>query len=234
MRVLAIGAHPDDLVILCGGTLSRFVDEGHEVVMCDVARGDKGSFTHSADEIAAIRARESANAARIAGAEYVALGLSDGGVLSGDPEQRAMMIDLVRSTRPDVIITHAPNDYMTDHNEVSKLVFDTTFLATLPLLSTDHPSHDTVTPLYYMDTLAGLAFEPEEYVDISSVIERKTEMLQAHASQLEWLRDHDGTDVVDQMRVVARFRGQQCGVAFAEGFVACRAWLRPRPYRILP
>lgn len=234
MRVLAIGAHPDDLVILCGGTLSRFVAEGHEVVMCDVTRGDKGSFTHTASEIAAIRAKESANAARIAGADYVALGLSDGEVLSGDPAQRAIFVDLVRSAKPDVVITHSPDDYMTDHNEVSKLVFDTTFLATLPLLATAHPNHETVTPLYYMDTLAGVAFNPEEYVDISSAIERKTAMLEAHVSQLEWLRDHDGVDVIDQMRVVAQFRGQQCGVAFAEGFVACRAWLRQRPYRILP
>jgi LmbE family N-acetylglucosaminyl deacetylase len=234
MRVVAIGAHPDDLAMLCGGTLARFVADGHTVVMCDVTRGDKGSYTHTSDEIAAVRASESQLSARIAGAEYSALGLSDGEVLASDPRHREMMIDLLRSTRPDVLITHSPNDYMADHNEVSKLVFDTSFLATLPLLASTHPSLDLVPPLFYMDTLAGIGFEPEEYVDIGTVIDQKTDMLQAHASQLTWLRDHDGVDIVEQMRTVAGFRGLQCGVRFAEGFAACRAWLRPRPYRILP
>ena len=56
MRVLAVGAHPDDLEILCGGTLARFVQEGHEVVMCHATRGDRGSFVHTSEEIARIRA----------------------------------------------------------------------------------------------------------------------------------------------------------------------------------
>ena len=58
VRVLAVGAHPDDLEILCGGTLARFVQEGHEVVMCHATRGDRGSFVHSSEEIARIRGGE--------------------------------------------------------------------------------------------------------------------------------------------------------------------------------
>jgi LmbE family N-acetylglucosaminyl deacetylase len=234
VRVLAVGAHPDDLVILCGGTLARYVRDGHEVTMVDVTRGDRGSFVHTSDEIAAIRAVESERAAAVIGASHIGLGLSDGDVLSQDRGQRQMVVDLVRQVRPDVIISHSPNDYMADHNEVATLVFDASFLATLPLLVTSQPAHGVVPALYRMDTLAGAGFEPSEFVDISEVIDTKVRALEEHQSQLTWLRDHDGVDIVDQVRTSARYRGGQCGVAYAEGFVPVLTWLRGRTYRVLP
>ena len=234
MKVLAVGAHPDDLKILCGGTLARFVQDGHEVVMCHVSRGDRGSFVHTSEEISGIRSEEARRAAEICGAEATTLGQSDGDVNAADPEQRRLMIDLVRETQPELIITHHPGDYMGDHNETSKLVFDCSFHATLPLLETTKPNYRNVTPIYYMDTLMGLGFQPTEYVDVSAVIDTKTAMLEAHQSQLTWLRDHDGVDVVEQMRTVSRFRGLQCGVEYAEGFVPCLTWLRPTTRRLLP
>jgi LmbE family N-acetylglucosaminyl deacetylase len=234
MNVLAVGAHPDDLEILCGGTLARFVQEGHDVVMCHVTRGDRGSFVHSSEEIAALRGEEAQRAAQLCGAEATTLSLSDGEISAADTTQRRLVIDLVRETRPDVIITHHPGDYMSDHNETSKLVFDCSFHATLPLFETQKPNYENVTPIYYMDTLMGLGFQPTEYVDVSAVIDTKTAMLEAHQTQLTWLRDHDGVDVVEQMRAVTRFRGLQCGVAYAEGFVPCLTWLRPTTRRLLP
>jgi len=234
MRVLAVGAHPDDLEILCGGTLARFVQEGHEVVMCNATLGNRGSFEHTSEEIAEIRLREARRAAEIAGADHVTLGFTDGEVDATDAGQRAAVVDLVREVRPDLILTHSAGDYMSDHNETSKLVFDCSFHATLPLLETGKPHHDTVTPIYFIDTVMGLGFQPTEYVDVTSTIEMKAAMLEAHESQLTWLRDHDGIDVVDQMRTTTRFRGQQCGVAFAEGFAPCLTWLRGTTRRLLP
>jgi LmbE family N-acetylglucosaminyl deacetylase len=234
MRVLAVGAHPDDLEILCGGTLARFVKEGHEVVMCHATLGDRGSFVHTSEEIAAIRSRESKRAAEICGAKEATLGLHDGEVNAADPEQRRLVVDLVRDARPDLIITHFPHDYMSDHNEVSKLVFDCSFHATLPLFDTGKPHHDKVTPIYYMDTIMGVAFQPAEYVDVTDVIDVKRAMLEAHETQLTWLRDHDGVDIVEEMRAATRFRGLQCGVKYAEGFVLCAAWLRGTTKRLLP
>ena len=234
MKVLAVGAHPDDLEILCGGTLARFAQDGHEVVMCHVSRGDRGSFVHTSEEISRIRSEEAGRAAEICGAEATTLGQSDGDVNAADPKQRRLMIDLVRETRPDLIVTHHPGDYMGDHNETSKLVFDCSYHATLPLLETTKPNYRNVTPIYYTDTLMGLGFQPTEYVDVSAVIDTKTAMLEAHQSQLTWLRDHDGVDVVEQMRTVSRFRGLQCGVEYAEGFVPCLTWLRPTTSRLLP
>lgn len=234
MKILAVGAHPDDLEILCGGTLARFVQEGHEVVMCHASTGNRGSYVHSSAEIANIRDREATRAAEIAGATSQTLGISDCEIESADPRQRDLVIDLVRDVRPDLIITHYPDDYMSDHNEISKLVFKASFHATLPLYKTGKPHHELVTPIYYMDTLMGIAFQPTEFVDVSGVLDTKTAMLEAHESQVTWLRDHDGVDVVEQMKTMTRFRGQQCGVAYAEGFTPSQAWLRMRPYRLLP
>jgi LmbE family N-acetylglucosaminyl deacetylase len=234
VRVLAVGAHPDDLEILCGGTLARFVAEGHDVVMCHATRGDRGSFVHTSEEIAAIREREARRAAEVAGAEHATLGLSDAEVNAGDPDQRRRVADLVREARPHLIITHYPQDYMSDHNEISKLVFDCSFHATLPLYQTALPHHSLVAPIYYMDTVMGIGFQPTDYVDVSGTIETKVAMLEAHESQLTWLRDHDGVDIVEQMRTTTRFRGQQCGVAYAEGFVPCLTWLRGTTRRLLP
>jgi N-acetylglucosamine malate deacetylase 1 len=234
VKVLAVSAHPDDLEILCGGTLARFAREGHEVTMCHVSAGDRGSFVHTSEEIAAIRLLEAREAAALIGADHVTLGLSDGEVSAGDPAQRLLVIDLIRSTGPDLVITHAPNDYMADHNETSKLVLDATHIATLPLLTTEHSAHDAVPAVYYMDTLAGVGFTPTEYVDISADVETKLAALGCHRSQLDWLKDHDGVDVVEQARVVSAFRGFQSGVAHAEGFSACLTWLRTRTVRLLP
>jgi N-acetylglucosamine malate deacetylase 1 len=234
MRVLAVAAHPDDLEQLCGGTLARFVAEGHDVTMCHVSRGDRGSFVHTMDEIARIRDGEAAAAAAVIGARHESLGLSDGEVSSADPHQREQAIDLIRRTRPDLVITHHPADYMPDHVETGKLIDDASFVASLPLYLTEHPVHAVVPALYFMDTLAGLGFSPTEYVDISAVIDVKLAALAEHASQLDWLREHDGVDIVEQTRTVSAFRGFQAGTRYAEGFIPSLKWLRPRTTRLLP
>ena len=168
------------------------------------------------------------------GAEHRTLGLADGEVNAADPAQKQLVVDLVRDARPDVIITHSPDDYMGDHNEISKLVFECSFYATFANLETTRPRHDRVTPVYYLDTIAGLGFVPTEYVDVTDVIETKAAMLEAHQSQLVWLRDHDGVDIVEEMRTAARYRGQQCGAQYAEGFRQCLTWLRGTTRRLLP
>jgi N-acetylglucosamine malate deacetylase 1 len=234
MRVLAVGAHPDDLELLCGGTLARLVAEGHELTMCHVCAGDRGSFVHSSEEVRAIRLAEARRAADIAGAGHATLGISDGEVDGSDPEQRRLVIDLIRRTRPQLVLTHAPGDYMRDHNEVSRLVVDASFTSTLPLLETGTPAHDEVAAVYHFDTVAGVGFSPTEYVDVTDHLETKLAMLAAHDSQLSWLRDHDGVDILERARIATAYRGFQSGVDYAEGFVPCRTWLRNRTTRLLP
>lgn len=234
MNVLAVGAHPDDLEQLCGGTLIRFGQAGDDVTACHATVGDRGSFVHSSKEITEIRLREARRAAEVLGVRHMTLGLSDGEVNASDPVQRRLAIDLIRLTKPDVILTHSPNDYMPDHVEIGRLMLDASHVATLPLFLTDHAAHDVVAPVIYFDPLAGVGFDPYEYVDISDVFDQKIEALRCHDSQLSWLRQHDGIDVVDQTRVMGQFRGYQCGVRYAEGFRAAMTWLRASPKRLLP
>ena len=233
MRILAVGAHPDDLEILCSGTLARYVRLGHEVVMCHASRGDKGHFHIPSDELAATRRKEAEEAAAIIGAEVVAMGLSDGEIYANE-ETLLKFVDMVRAARPDVVITHHPNDYMRDHIVVSNLVVHSTFMASVPYLKTEHDFHEKIPPIYFMDTLAGVDFLPTDYVDISDTIEIKHLMLTKHQSQLIWLQEHDNIDIIDFVTTVAKFRGLQCGVAYAEGFVRYRAWGRIQPGTLLP
>ena len=234
MRVLAVGAHPDDLEILCAGTLAKFIAQGHEVVMANVANGDMGSYVHTRDEIRTVRDAEAKAAAAIIGADHHCVGISDSEVDSTSPEQRALVVDLIREAAPDLIITHSPLDYHTDHIQTSKIVFQTSFLATVPLMVTNKPHHPKVTPIYYMDTVAGIDFQPTEYVDISDHFETKKQMLSQHRSQSEWLGDHDGLDMIGQITAMGQFRGLQSNVAFAEGFQAAHAWPRLITSRLLP
>jgi LmbE family N-acetylglucosaminyl deacetylase len=234
MRILAVGAHPDDLEILCAGTLARYARAGHQVVMAHATRGDKGTYHVAPEESARTRDAEARAAGAVIGAEVISLNMGDGEIYSEDREIRDMFVDLIRLTKPDLLITHAPDDYMADHNAVSKLVFDASFMATLPHYPTRSPYHEAVTPIYYMDTLAGVGFQPTDYVDVSGVIDDKRAMLRSHASQLVWLKEHDGIDVVEFMETMSRFRGLQCGVPFAEGFTQARVWLRQRTERLLP
>ena len=85
-----------------------------------------------------------------------------------------------------------------------------------------------------MDTLAGVGFNPEYYVDISEYIDLKMNMLECHESQLVWMREHDNIDFADMVKTCSRVRGYQCGVDYAEGFRQCRVYLKGTTERLLP
>ncbi|MFD0693800.1 PIG-L deacetylase family protein [Paenibacillus sp. GCM10027628] len=236
MNVLAIGCHPDDLEIGCGGTLAKLASQGHHVTMVHVANGDKGHVVISSDELRLIRAQEAQSAGALIGAQVVSLDVPDLSVKADNDELIGKLVDVIRETKPDYIITHAPEDYMKDHMEVSKAVFDASFAATVPYYRTsgNHEAHSLVAPLYYMDTLAGVGFVPTEYVDVSEFIETKLKMNECHQSQINWLFEHDGIDFIDFVRTVSKFRGLQCGKAYAEGFTQCLIWPRVTTSRLLP
>ena len=233
MRILAVGAHPDDLEILCAGTLARYAQTGHQVVMCVATDGTAGHMVVKPPELARIREREARAAAAVIEADFIWLGFPDE-LIFNDRETRLAFVEAIRQAKPDVIITHAPDDYHPDHRVVSSLVFDTSFIASLPNIETGQPAHPVVPPLYYMDTLAGKGFHPTEYVDIGPTIDVKRQMLACHQSQLKWLKDHDNIDVMEFMEVVARTRGFQCSVPSAEGFRQADVWPRTPPGRLLP
>jgi LmbE family N-acetylglucosaminyl deacetylase len=182
MRILAVGAHPDDLEILCAGTLARYAAEGHGVTMAHVCSGHLGHYLLPPEELVPMRRAEARAAAALIGAASVSLDLPDAGVRAEAEDQRLLMVDVIRQARPDVILTHSPADYMPDHVAVSELVFAASFAATVPHLVTAHPHHPKVAALYHFDTLAGVGFEPEEYVDVTAVMDVKRQMLAQHQS----------------------------------------------------
>lgn len=233
MRILAVGAHPDDLEILCAGTLAKYSARGDHVVMCHAANGDKGHFIIPPDELTQIRRQEARDAAAVIGAECVEMGFLDMEIHDTDAA-RLRFIDMVRAARPDVIITHHPDDYHTDHKAVSALVLEASFSATVPHVETEHEYLPRLPVLYFMDTLAGLHFQPTDYVDITPFMPQKTEMMSQHSSQLVWLMEHDNYDALDALDTMAKFRGYQCGVKYAEGFIRYRVWGRNQPGYFLP
>lgn len=138
MNVLVVGCHPDDLEIGCGGTIARFTREGHTVFLCHVANGNMGHTEIMPDELRQIRRSEALEAGKLLGAVEVAtLDIGDLEVRAGNPLSIQKMVDIIRHAQPDIIITQAPDDYMTDHIEVSKLVFDASFSASIPHFGTD-------------------------------------------------------------------------------------------------
>jgi len=232
MNVLAVGCHPDDLEIGCGGTLARYVTEGHNVTYCHVADGCMGHAVILPGELRVIRTGEARKAASILGAKYVSLGVPDLEVSAADPELVRRMVAVIREAKPDVILTHSPEDYMKDHRQVSELVFDASFSASVPHYGDGEAC--AVCPLYYMDALAGLGFLPTEYVDISGTLDAKLAALACHDSQIAWLLEHDGIDFLNFARACSRFRGIQCGATYAEGFKPCTAFPRMGTKRMLP
>lgn len=233
MNILAIGAHPDDLEILCGGTLAKYAKEGHKVFMAHLTTGNMGGKDISPQELTKIRDQEAKRAGEIIGAEVLGPVCDDLGVLF-TPEMREKVTDIIRKTKPDVIITHSPNDYMTDHIITSQLVFDSAFSATLPHYKTSLPAHEKITPIYYMDTILGHKFLPEIYIDITEFFELKKAMLACHESQYKWLKGHHITDPFYMIETVAKFRGLQAGVMYAEAFAMEKTWGRVFPLNLLP
>ncbi|MCL2546434.1 MAG: PIG-L family deacetylase [Oscillospiraceae bacterium] len=234
MNILAIGCHPDDLEVGCGGTIARYAREGHKVFMCHVANGNMGHKVIMPEELAAMRKKEAQESAKMLGAEAIALDVGDLLVNNFNEDDVRKLVQVIRYAKPDLIITHDPDDYMRDHIQTSEMAFNASFAATIAHYHTQHGCLDAVPPIIYMDTLAGMGFIPTEYVDITDAIELKLQALQCHDTQIRWLRDHDGIDFLDFVRTCSKYRGLQSGVAYAEGFRPCTRWPRMAAKRLLP
>lgn len=231
--ILAVGAHPDDLEIFAAGTLAKYARQGVKVSMAVATDGSAGHMVIPPKELAEIRHHEAERAAKMIGADFYWMGFVDE-YLFEDIDTRLHFVELIRKAKPDVILTHTPEDYHPDHRTVSRLMFDASFESSLKNITTESPFHPGVQPLYYFDTSGSTNFHPTEYVDITETFELKKQMLACHESQLKWLKDHDNVDMLYMTEILMRARGYQCGVTFAEGFRAEPVWPRFRTYRVLP
>ncbi len=225
-RLLVVMAHPDDAEILVGGTLFHLKDRGWELGIVTMTAGDCGSATVGKQEIARIRYAEAQAAAAYLGASYACAGLMDVEVIYEASNLRRV-VDAMRRFDPDVVITHSPVDYMTDHEEASRLARGATFAQAMPNYETRQtppaPRGRATPALYYADPsegkdTMGRRIYPQFYVDITKTLPQKREMLSRHASQREWLRSHHGIDeYLDGMTAWAAGYGKECGFGYAEG-----------------
>lgn len=173
LKIVVVGAHPDDPESTCGGTMARYADAGHDVVALYLTRGEAGIDGKSAAEAAAIRTAEVQRACAILKARAVFAGQVDGATEVNDRrygEFRALIV----AEKPDVLFAPWPIDGARDHRAASLLAYDA--------WERDHRRYE----LYYTEVdLGGQTknFQPTHYVDISSVIERKRQACYAHASQ---------------------------------------------------
>ena len=223
MRVLAVGAHPDDLEILCAGTLAKYARRGDHVSMAVATNGEVGSATLPKKEIAEIRREEAAAAAKVIGADFYWMNHPDEFLFSTE-RTRLTFLDLVRQSRPDAIITHAPTDYHPDHRATGGILWDIRVMTTVPNIKTAHPPCQRIPEIFYMETLAGIDFVPQHYVDISETFALKQEMLACHKSQSAWLENQYKISYMEMIEITGRYRGFQCGVKYAEGLQPSSTW----------
>ncbi|MCA9067982.1 MAG: PIG-L family deacetylase [Planctomycetaceae bacterium] len=189
LKILAIGAHPDDCDLTAGGAAALWHQDGHEVRFISMTNGASGHHQKSGKELADIRREEAANAGKAIGIQYDVLDNPDG-ELTPSLEARKQLIGLIRKFEPDLVLTHRPNDYHPDHRYTSQLVCDAAYMVTVPPVVPDVPPlrHNPVI-CYMMDNFQRpYPFSPTVAIDIEPVLDSVVDMLHCHKSQFyEWL-----------------------------------------------
>jgi bacillithiol biosynthesis deacetylase BshB1 len=226
--VLAIGAHPDDVEVGCGGVLLLALDAGLRVSVADLTAGERA--TRGTPER---RAEERDRASELLGlAARLGVGIPDG-TLGQDPGHRAAVIRLIRAIRPTIVLAPYPLDRHPDHAAAGDLVRQASFLAGVGRMEEDAGSPHRPDRLYHY--MIHHPFTPSFVVDVSAVWDRKMAVVAAYESQFGHLPASPGTDL-DRgsfLRVVearATLHGAMIGVERGEAF-HCRG---PVPLGFLP
>ncbi|TIS91492.1 PIG-L deacetylase family protein [Mesorhizobium sp.] len=197
MRILALGAHPDDIEIFMFGTMAAYAAQGAELTFAIATDGARGGHGDPAS-LARARRQEATAAASLLGVTPHFLDFADGALVA-DAALIGALKALIGDIRPDLAITHAPNDYHGDHRALSDGVRIAASFAV---------------PVLHADTLGGTGFSPTHYVDISGHFDLKAKAIRAHQSQ-------DPERFVDAARTQNAFRAGQCNGetgALAEAF----------------
>jgi len=206
MKILAVGAHPDDIELGCGATLALFKRKGHEVYFLVLTKGEASGDPN-------IRKKECEQSARTIGADKLFFGnLQDTKIADG--VETIMEIErLVKQIKPDVIFAHSYRDGHQDHRN--------TGMAALAA------ARNSKKVLFYEGPAALREFTPQLFVDVTSTFDIKLKALKAFNSQLSKVYfkgnniNHNGNRfprVSNAAEGLARYRGFQAGVSFAEAF----------------
>jgi LmbE family N-acetylglucosaminyl deacetylase len=202
MRILALGAHPDDIEVGCGGTLFKYAEKGHRVFMMVMTEGGQGGLPD-------MRRREQAEAAKILRAEQVFWGGYKDTEVPMGRDLIQTVEEIVKKIEPHFIFVHYHDDTHQDHRHLA--------------VSTITATRYTKNVLFYEGPTTQ-NFAPTVFVDIDQALDRKIQSLEAHASQVRKTNIED-LSIADVVRSSAHFRGIQGRVKNAEGFLPLRLFI---------
>jgi LmbE family N-acetylglucosaminyl deacetylase len=189
LRILVLGAHPDDADYKAGGTSAYWRRLGHEVKFVSVTNGGAGHQTLRGEALVARRRAEAQAAAAVIGATYDVLDFPDAALMP-TLDARHQIIRLIRAFKPDLLLTHRPNDYHPDHRYTSVLVQDAAYLLTVPAVCPDVPHLERDPVVLYLsdDFQKPIPFRADVVVDVGPQMDALVDMLHCHVSQFyEWL-----------------------------------------------
>ena len=189
LRIMAIGAHPDDCDLGASGLAAKMVALGHKVKFLSVTNGDAGHQSMGGGALAKRRRAEAAESGRRLGIEYEVLDNHDGELLP-TLEIRLQIIRRIRQFQADVVISPRSNDYHPDHRNTGILVQDTAYMIMVPNVAPDTPPlKKNPIFLHFQDRFKlPTPFRPDIAIDITDVVDKKIDALDSHESQFyEWL-----------------------------------------------
>ncbi|MGB2868246.1 MAG: bacillithiol biosynthesis deacetylase BshB1 [Bacteroidota bacterium] len=219
--VLAIGTHPDDIELACGGTVAKLVKDGYKVAIADLTQGELG--TRGTKEI---RAKEATAAAKILGVtSRINLHIPDGAV-DLTKENIHKVIALFRNLRPKILLIPHSVERHPDHVHCHHLCKEAWFSSGLEKIKTtrDGKEQKAFRPDMFYEYVQWYHFIPSFIVDISSTFETKMKSIRAHASQLHNPRSKESEtrltspEFLEHIEVDGRFYGRKIGVRYGEPF----------------
>jgi len=228
LDILAIGAHPDDVELGCGGTLFKEINSGKKVGILDLTRGELG--TRGTPET---RDEESENAAKILGIHIRENMRFADGFFVNDKKHQIELIKIIRKYRPEIVLCNAIEDRHIDHAKGSNLVSDSCFLSGLIKIDTKCDEDDDCwqepwRPKFVYHYIQWKNIEPDFVVDISNSIDKKMEAVLAYKTQFYNPNSDEPETLIssknftDSVKYRARDLGRLIGVDYAEGFTTER------------
>ena len=192
-----IGAHQDDVELQGGGLAAKYRRLGHDVRILSMTNGCGGHHILTPEETSRVRYLESQKVAKLLDLQYDVSSDVDDCTVMADIASRRRLTRYIRNYNPDLIITHRPNDYHTDHRNTGLLVQDASYLLTVPHECPDVPAMRYMPVImYFEDYFKYPPFEVDVVVDTDEVVDLKMEMVDINASQFyEWLPYTYGQEV---------------------------------------
>ncbi len=225
-RAFAVAAHPDDIEFIMAGTLILLRRAGYEIHYMNLCNGCCGSTEHGPIETARIREREARAAATLIGADYHPPLVNDM-ELFYEHGSLTRLAAVMRQVSPEILLVHAPSDYMEDHMNACRLAVSAAFTLGMPNypINPPRPPVEQKVTVYHAqphgnrDPL-GQVVRPGCFVNVESVMEMKTAMLNCHRSQQNWLDSSQGlSSYVATMHELMAEVGRMSGrFKFAEGW----------------